>query len=197
MKAAELLLMGVVGWSAIGLVGTIVSLRRGENKRVRRGVAWLVGVWVVYACVLVVVSLLQPQKVVRLGQPQCFDEMCFTVTKVEQVPGFRMSGERKLLRVSVQVSNHGRTAKSEKLIRAYLVDAEERRWEESAGVNGVRLNARVTGGESVVSEPVFQVAAEATGLRLVFTHGWMQPGTLVIGDSDSVLHRRTVVELGQ
>ena len=45
-------------------------------------------------------------------------------------------------------------------------------------------------------EPVFKVAGDATGLRLVLTHGRWQPGVLVIGDPDSWLHRRNVVELG-
>ena len=47
----------------------------------------------------------------------------------------------------------------------------------------------------MVSQPVFAVAADATGLGLVFTHGRWQPGRLVIGDSDSLLHRRTAVKL--
>jgi hypothetical protein len=49
----------------------------------------------------------------------------------------------------------------------------------------------------VVSEPVFKVAGDATGLGLVFTHGRWQPGVLVIGYSDSWLHKKTVVELGR
>ena len=36
----------------------------------------------------------------------------------------------------VQVTNHGKKAESEGLIWAYLVDAEGRRWEETAGVTG-------------------------------------------------------------
>jgi len=60
----------------------------------------------------------------------------------------------------------------------------------------VGLATKVAGGASVVSEPVFNLAGDATGLRLVFTHGWKQPGLLILGDSDSVLHRKTVVELG-
>jgi hypothetical protein len=44
---------------------------------------------------------------------------------------------------------------------------------------------------------MFKVPADATGLRLVFTHGRWQPGVLVIGDPDSLGHRRTVVELGR
>ena len=195
MKATELLLLGLVGWTGIGVLGIGVSQWRGEPERVRRGVAWLVGVWVVYLCILVGVSLGQRQRVVAMGEPQCFDEMCFTVIKVEELPGFLIRDGRRLVRVSVRVTNRGRKAQSEGLIWAYLVDAQGRRWEESPGVNGVGLTARVAGGESVVSEPVFKVAADATGLGLVFTHGRRQPGVLVIGDSDSWLHRRTIVKL--
>jgi len=195
MKVTELLLLGLVGWTTIGLLGVSASLWRGERQRVRRGVAWLAGVWTVYLGVVVGVSLVQRQRVMAIGEPQCFDEMCFTVTGVEEVPGFLIKDGRRLVRVSVRVTNRGRKAQSEGLIWAYLVDAQGRRWEESPGVNGVGLTARVTGGNSVVSEPVFKVAADATALRLVFTHGYWQPGVLVIGDSDSWLHRRTVVKL--
>jgi hypothetical protein len=195
MKVTELLLLGLVGWTGIGVAGVIVSRVRGERQRVRRGVAWLVVVWVVYLCVLVGVSLGQRQRVVAIGEPQCFDEMCFTVTGVEEVPGFLIRDGRRLVRVLVRVTNQGRKAQSEGLIWAYLVDAQGRLWEESAGVNGVGLTARVAGGGSVVSEPVFKVARDATGLKLVFTHGRRQPGVLVIGDSDSLLHKKTVVDL--
>ncbi len=58
------------------------------------------------------------------------------------------------------------------------------------------LTGRVGAGAEMMSEPVFKVAADASGLELVFTHGRWQPGVLVIGDSDSWGHRRTVVELG-
>jgi hypothetical protein len=197
MRATELLLLGLAGWTAIGVIGVGVSLWRGERQRVQRGVGWLVGVWVVYLCVVIGVSLGQRQRVVAMGEPQCFDEMCFRVIGVEEVPGFLIRDGRRLLRVTVQVTNRGRKAQSEGLIRAYLVDAQGRRWEMSPGVNGVELTARVAGGGSVVSEPVFKVAADASRLGLVLTHGRWQPGVLVIGDSDSLLHRKTVVALGR
>jgi hypothetical protein len=158
---------------------------------------WLIGVWVAYLCVVLGVSMGQGRRVVAMGEPQCFDEMCFTVTRVEEVPGFLIRDGRRLLRVSVQVKNKGRKAQSEGLIRAYLQDAQGRRWEESSGVNGVGLTAKVAGGDLVVSEPVFKVAADASGLGLVLTHGRWQPGVLVIGDSDSLWHKRTVVDLGR
>jgi hypothetical protein len=197
MKATELLLLGLVGWTAIGVIGVAVSLSRGERQRVRQGVAWLVAVWVVYLCVVIGVSLGQGQRVVAVGEPQCFDEMCFRVIRVEEVPGFLIRDGRRLFRVSVQVTNRGRKAQRDKLIRAYLVDGQGRRWEMSPGVSGVQLTARVAGGGSVVSEPVFKVAGDASGLGLVLTHGRWQPGLLVIGDSDSLLHKKTVVRLGR
>lgn len=70
MKATEVLLLGLVGWTGIGVVGVGVSRWRGEREKVRRGVAWLVGVWVAYLCVLVAVSLGQRQRVVAMGEPQ-------------------------------------------------------------------------------------------------------------------------------
>jgi hypothetical protein len=197
MKATEILLLGLVGWTAIGVIGVGVSQWRGERQRVRRGVGWLIGVWVVYLSVLIGVSLGQGQRVVAMGEPQCFGEMCFRVTRVEEVPGFLIRDGRRLLRVSVQVTNQGRKARRDGLIRAYLMDGRGRRWEMSPGVNGVEMTARVAGGGSVMSAPLFKVAADASGLGLVLTHGRWQPGLLVIGDSDSLLHRKTVMALGR
>jgi hypothetical protein len=197
MNLRELLLVGLVLWTVIGIVGSTVSLLRGERAKAVRGAVWIPVVWVIYLGILTGVSLIQRQKVVAVGQEQCFDEMCFTVMGAEEVPSFLIRDGRRLVRVTVRVRNRGRgRAQSENLISAYLVDGQGRTWKGSAGVGGVPLTARVAAGDSVVSEPVFKVAKDATGLGLIFTHGWKQPGVLVIGDSDSLWHRRTVVRLG-
>jgi hypothetical protein len=198
MNLRELLLWGVAGWTAVGALGVSVSLVRREREKALRGVVWIAGVWVVYLAAVVTVSLVQPQRVVAMGEEQCFDDLCFAVVGVDEVPGFLIRDGSRLVRVTVRVRNRGQgKAESEGLIRAYLVDGQGRRWDESAGVNGVRLTARVAAGDSVVSEPIFKVASDARGLGLVFTRGWRQPGVLVIGDSDSWLHRRTLVELAR
>jgi hypothetical protein len=198
MNLWRILLWGLAGWTAVGALGVSASLVRRERERVLRGVVWIAGVWVVYLAVLVAISLVQPQRVVAMGQEHCFGDLCFAVIGVDEVPGFLIRDGSRLVRVSVRVRNsgHGKT-QSDGRIRAYLVDAQGRRWEESAGVSGVRLTARVAAGDSVVSEPIFKVAGDATGLGLVFTRGPRQPGVLVIGDSDSWLHRRTLVRLGR
>jgi hypothetical protein len=201
MDLPKLLLWGVAGWTALGLMGATVSLVRGkhgvpgERERLRRGLMWIAGVWVVYLGALLTVSLVQSQRVVALGQEQCYGEMCFAVTGAQMMPGLSIGDQDRLVRVSIRVRNKGQSAQREGLIRAYLVDGQGRRWLESTGVSGVRLTASVAGGASVVSEPIFRVAKDSTDLELVFTRGNRQPGILVIGDSDSLLHRRTVVRL--
>jgi hypothetical protein len=196
MMLGELLLLGVLGWSALGVVGVTVALRRGERGQARRNALWLVGVWVAYGAVLGGSSLLERQRVVTLGADQCFGQMCFAVMGMEAVPA--ASNEMgRVVRVTVRVTNHGRGAEAERRIRAYVVDAQGRRWEPLPGLSGNPLTRRVAGGATMVSEPVFKVARDASGLRLGFTRGFWQMGTLVIGDSDSLGHRRTVVELGR
>jgi hypothetical protein len=156
---------------------------------------WIIGVWVVYMGVLLAVSLAQPQHIVAMGQEQCYDEMCFTVTSVERVSEFPAGDQNRLVRISIQIRNKGHKPQNEERIQAYLLDAQGHRWSESTGVSGVRLTATITGGASAVSEPIFRVAQDATNLQLVFTHGRKQLRVLMIGDSDSLLHRRTVVKL--
>jgi hypothetical protein len=196
MTRMELLLVGVLGWSALGVVGVAVSLRLGQRGQARRNALWLVGVWVVYGAVLGGSSVLGRQRVVALGADRCFGQMCFAVLRSEAVPS--TAGEMgRVIRVTVRVTNRGRGVEAESRIRAYLVDAQGRRWEPLPGLSGNPLTRRVAGGAAMVSEPVFQVARDSSGLRLVFTRGFWQMGTLVIGDSDSLGHRRTVVELGR
>jgi hypothetical protein len=198
MNYRELLLLVLVGWTAVGAAGITISLVRREHRKAARHSLWIVAVWVVYMTILLGTSLRQPQKVVALGQDRCFDEMCFAVTGVQELPGYLIRDGSRLIRVSVRISNHGKEKmQSEGLIRAYLIDRQGRRWEESTAVSGVQLTAKVAAGDSVMSQPVFKVPGDATGLGLIFTHGQRQPGVLVIGDSDSLLHRRTVVWLGR
>lgn len=200
--------MALVGWTALGLLGIGISWIRqrrgvaGEREKMVGAVGWVVGVWVVYLVVLVVVSLRSPLRVVEMGQDRCLGEMCFAVIKVEELPQFvdrnQVADGSRLLRVSIRVRNKARgKAESEALMRAYLVDGQGRRWEEVAGLSGNRLSTRVAAGGEIVSEPVFKVAADASGLGLVFTEGRWQPGVLVVGGSDSLFHKRTEVRLGR
>ncbi len=200
MTFTRLLMLALLGWTAIGVLGLCLSLKRGEQAKVVHGLRWIIAIWAVYLAALVGFSLGQKQRVVRLGQDQCYGKMFFAVVGVEQLPVYDGRGQTgdgsRLLRVKVRVTNQGKGPQSEGLIRAYLIDGQGRQWDPLPGLAGVRLTAKVSGGSMAMSEPVFKVAADASDLRLIFTHGRWQPGVLVIGDSDSWWHKRTVVDLG-
>jgi hypothetical protein len=202
MSFRELFLLALAGWTALGVVGVVISLVREERQKVLQGLKWLVAAWVIYVAVVIGVSVVQPRRVMAKGQDICFDEMCFAVVGVDELPVFAgrnmADAGSKLVRVAIRVTNKARqNAESEALLRVYLVDGQGRRWEEVPGLSGNPLTARVAAGGEIVCEPVFKVASDASGLGLVYTHGRWQPGILVVGDSDSWLHKRTVVALGR
>ena len=196
MKASELLFFGVAAWCGIGAAGVTLSLARGRRSEALKHASWLATIAGIYLLVLLAVSVFQSQKVVPMGQDQCYDEMCFAVVGVNEVPGLIAGDDSRVVRVTIRVTNHGRSTEAEKLIEAYLVDSRGRTWQPLPGLSGNRLNGRLSGASQMLSQPMFRVAKDSAGLGLVFTHGSWQPGRLVIGDSDSVAHRRTVVHLG-
>jgi len=197
MKFTELLLFGVLAWCAIGAAGIVISLVRERRAEALKHSVWLALVAGLYLLVLLAVSGAQKQTIVPLGKDQCYDEMCFAVVGVDEVPGLVAGDDARVIRVAIRVTNHGTSAEAERLIEAYLLDSRGRVWKPLAGLSGNRLNGRVAGGSQMLSQPMFRVAKDSTALGLVFTHGLWQPGRLVIGDSDSLGHRPTVVALGR
>ena len=201
MKAPELLLFGLVGWTAIGITGSLVSgVRRSDWPKARRGVRSVLIAWILYVAVLLTVSVRQPQRTIPFGLPQCFDEMCFTVLRTDVLEGYAGRGNRgeRLLRVAVEVQNRSHDGPlHEELQRALLLDSHGGAWQQMRGLGGVPLTASVPAGGRVVSEPIFAVPEGAGDLHLVLTHGHWQPGRLVIGDGDSLLHRPVTMSLGK
>ena len=197
MKIAEWLFFAVAGWCAIGLLGTVVSLARNRRAEAVKNVAWVATVAGIYFVVLLAVSALQKQRVVAIGQDQCFGSMCFRVIGVDEVPGLVSGSTDRVVRVRIAVTNRGSSATEQPAIRAYLRDSRGRDWFTLPGLSGNRLTTRVAGESEIVSQPMFRVGSDATGLGLVLTHGSWQSRNLMISDSDSLAHRPTIVALGR
>jgi len=197
MKIAELLLWAVAGWCAIGGLGTALSLARGRHAEAFKHAAWVLAVAGAYLLLLLGVSITQRQKIVAIGQDQCFDTMCFRVTAVEEVPGLVAGLSDRVVQVRIAVSNHGKATGQQPSIHAYLLDSRGRRSEPLPGLSGNPLSARVAAGSEFVSQPMFRVPNGTTGLSLVLTHGSWQPRRLILGDSESLAHQPTLVPLGR
>ena len=198
MNFWNVLLLLLVGWTVLGTIGVFISLFLGERAKALRNIAWIFASWAVYLALVMGTSLMQPRKIVAMGQDQCFGDVCFAVTGVEEVPGFLVQDGSRLIRVSVRVSNRGRgEVEKDAHVQAFLLDSRGRQWDEARAISSVPLTSGVPAGSSVMSEPVFKVANDASGMALVLTHGRWQRGALVIGGPESLLHRRTIVPLGR
>jgi hypothetical protein len=197
MKIAVLLFYSVAGWCAIGLLGTALSIAKGRQAEARKHAIWVVSIAGAYLLVLLGVSAFQTQRVVAIGQDQCFGSLCFRVTGVDEVPGLVSGSSDRVIRVGIAVSNHGHSAAEDPAIGAYLLDSRGRQWFALPGLSGNRLTTRVAGDTGIVSQPMFRVSHDAAGLGLVLTHGTWRPRQLILGDSDSLAHKRTVVALGK
>ena len=198
MNFWNVLLLLLVGWTVLGTIGMLISLFLGERARALRHIAWIFGIWAVYLALVMGTSLMQPRKIVALGQDQCFGDVCFAVTGVKEVPGFLVHDGSRLVRVAVRVSNRGRgEIERDGHVQAFLLDSRGRRWDEATAISSVPLTSAVPAGSSVMSQPVFKVAKDASGMALVLTHGRWQRGVLIIGGPESLLHRRTIVPLGR
>jgi len=188
-----LLLLSV--WTVIGALGVFVSFMRGERNKAKRHLGWIAAIWLLYLAVLLTVSLTARRRQVAIGQEQCFGGICVAVLRATTIPGYLVQKGEQVVRVTVQISNHSSETQHDSRLTAYLVDDQGRRWSKIRGLEGVRLSTTIPPHGATISEPVYKVTGDATGISLVFTHGPGLPRALVIGDSDSLLHPPVVVQL--
>ncbi len=90
MRFTEILLLLLVGWTVIGAIGVTLSFLKGEHAKARKNLVWIAGIWGLYLVVLLGTSFVQKKRIVAAGTPQCFDQLCFTVTGMETLPGYLM-----------------------------------------------------------------------------------------------------------
>ena len=194
MGFAEFLLLLLVCWTVIGVFGVSASVIAQNPAKALKNFGWIIAIWAIYLVALVTTSLIQKQKIIAAGQPQCFDKLCFTVVGYEELPGY-LAKQSRLVRVKIQIQNKGKDAASEPKLYPYVVDQKGRRWDEVPGLSGVRLGTRAPGGITLTSEPVFKLPDDAIPTGIVLSRGHLQPRRLVIGDRDSLMHRPTIALL--
>lgn len=196
MSWGEVLLLALAAWTAVGALGVTLTFARGERSKAKRHLGWIGLVWLLYLAALLAVSLTAKRREVTSGKEQCFHEICLAVVKTDVMPGYLAQNGERVVRVTVRMMNRSAVrSRRDSELRAYLVDAEGRRWYEVPGLEGARLTATIAPRSSVMSEPVFKVGKDATGMGLVFTHGRGLPEALIIGDPDSLMHPPVVVPL--
>jgi len=192
MTLYELLFILLFLGSVISLLLSAFLWRRGASRKI---LVALASVWGAYLVILAVTNVLRSQKVFKVGEEQCFDEMCFAVADLQTIPeqAFNPSGiaASRLYIVKIRVISYSRgRAQAEGGLRGRLYDGDtyinvsetaQKAFDAQHG-ESPKLTHKIAPGESTLVSLVFEVPQQITHPALTLDHGFT-PGYFVIGES--------------
>jgi hypothetical protein len=169
----------------------IVALR-GEHPRAWRILRRLGIAAAAYFAVVLIVAAAAIPRIHQIGEPQCFDDWCITVTDAKRVSALTSQNWTVELRIS---SRAKRVRQRERGAAAHLVDSQGRKFYPIPDAAAVPLDVQVGPGESADATRRFALPADATNVRLVFNHESGFPiWDFIIGENQ-LFHDATVIAL--
>jgi hypothetical protein len=180
-------------------LGSVISLflsaflrRKGGTRKILIG---LVSVWGAYLVILAITDVLSSQKLFKVGEEQCFDEMCFAIADAQTMPAQTLDPSAPtastLYVVKVRVTSHSRgRAQGEGGLRGRQYDnstyinvseAAQQAYDAQHG-GSPKLTQKIAPGESILSVLVFEVPQGIMHPALALDHGFT-PGYFVMGES--------------
>jgi hypothetical protein len=182
-----LLIFSVLVTAGTLLIILYQSIRRRWTAA-GRILVWLGAYWGAYMAVLLIVSLSAPQRVIPAREDQCFDDWCMAVDHVEVSGGAQYA-------VTLRISSRAlRVSQRELDARIQLMDGQGRTYDPRPADDQPPLSTPLPPGGSFETTRVFDLPSGARDVVLIRVSG-PGPGWFVIGDSGSLLHRRTVMRL--
>lgn len=171
----------------------LTAALRGQAKRALHILRNFGMAALAYLMVVALVEFLAPQRVLRVGEPWCFDDWCLSVESVHRIPVPPQVSYEVSLRV---FSRALRVSQSAKGAWVYLIDDRGNRYGPAPAASEAPLDVRLAPGESMTTSRTFRVPADAGALGLITGHGgpvWLP--ALIIADEASLFHKRTFVQL--
>jgi hypothetical protein len=209
MTVFDLVFIAVFLSTATFFILALWALVRGRFHKAGRIAVWLGAFHAVYMGTLISVSIMTPQRVLGMGEDRCFDDWCLAVEQCsfahslgQGADAASAHGTFHVLHLRVS-SRARRISQSAPDTRVYLVDSQGRRYDPSS--KGQRaydathgeskpLSAMLGPSESFSTTRIFDLPPDARDVGLVVFYG-EGPGWFIIGDSQSLFHKRTVIRL--
>ncbi len=166
-----------------------VQRRRARCLALGRTLGVLVGV---YLAIVILVSLVSPRRVLKIGEEQCWDDWCAVVAEVETHEDQGAVVYKVTMRIS---SRAGRRAQRGLDTHIYLTDDTGRRFDPEPDPDAIPFDRLLQPRESVEIVRTFTLPRGARRPLLVVSHGSGFPANLIIGESESLFHKRTAVQL--
>lgn len=195
MTAFDLLFIFVSVASAVTIATAAVFAIRGQRSRAFNLLRFYCICAAGYFAIGVAVAFLRPQRVMNVGDPWCFDDWCLTLEKVVRTDG----PSEVSYNVDLRISSRARRA-TQRANKAWilLIDDRGRRYSADPAPSAVPLDVLLRPLESVSTQRVFHVPADAHGLGLITGHGGPYCGAmdiLVIGSGGCLFLKPTAIRI--
>ena len=180
------------------LLCVVVALGAAAYAAMRRrfgraiGLLRALGIFVaLYVAVVAIVSLVTPARVLRIGEDRCFDDWCIAVAKVDQSP---IQGRGTTCRVDIVLSSRmQRRPQREQDLAVALVDDSGREYAPAPAPSDVPFDVLLQPSQSITTKRVFVLPPNARAAGLVMRHTGLRPELFVIGNDESLLHKKVMV----
>ncbi len=178
--------------SLLTAAGLAIAGRRAPALRL----AGILGVFVLgYLAIDATVAFLEPQQVLAVDKPWCFDDWCLAVEGVTR----QSAGTQALYTVDLRLfSRAGRISQRARGAWIYLVDAQGRRYPPTAAPDEVPLDVLLGPLESRRTSRTFAMPGQVQPVGLVTGHGGGYCGVMslvVIGQGGCLFGKPTMVGL--
>lgn len=179
MTIFDLLFIAVFFASLAALFTAAVSAIRGRGARALRILRVYAICAAVYLGIVALTSALLPRRILKVGDPRCFDDWCIAVENVIRTPADAAVSYKVTLRVS---SRARRVSQREHGVVAYVTDNRGRRYDAMPDPAAIPFHVLLQPQESIAAERVFEVSAGARELGLVIAHeGGFPIGWFIVG----------------
>jgi hypothetical protein len=188
--------------SAVRVVYLFARSRKSAAARLARRIG---GGVAVYSAALLLTALVEPERTIALGVPQCFDDFCIAVDSATRRPGIGdAAAPRDFLVVSGRViSKAGGRRQREADVYGAVLDGQGHRFAVSErgqetlrrlGLAGSNMTDFVDPATENTFRLAFEVPSDAQSLAFVTRHGAF-PNALIIGNPESPFHKPVIVPL--
>ena len=178
--------------TVLTLVWAAVAVLRGRLARARSLVLRLGGVLAVYLGVVLLVSLLQPGRVLQLGDNQCYDDWCIAATEAHR----ETAATGNPLVVTLRVSSRARQRPQRELgLQVYVKDDQGHRYDPVSDPRDSPFDLLLKPQEALTTTRVFRIPADARHPALVVAHRNRFPAFVIIADPESLFHAPTEIRL--
>lgn len=190
----ELLFIVVVLGSVAALGVAVVQAFRGRPRRSIVLVTMVCLCLAIYIGIVILVSLVSPQRMLGIGDARCSDDWCIAVVAVTRSPvpgGMEYS-------IAFRLSSRARgVPQRENGVVVYLVDGTGGRYLAEPDPGAVPFNVTLQPGQAVTANRRFRVLGEKDILGVVVGREGSNaiPGRFTIGDDGSLFRRPPIVRI--